>query len=270
MVLSHILDELEILAPFNLSDTSFDNCGLQVGNKEDTVSGILLCLDVTAETVSYAVEHKINLIISHHPLLFKGIKAICFDDYKGRLLMQLIQNHINVFSMHTNLDAASLGMNLALSKLLKLKNTDILHITATDTNKDELIRYGYGLVTELEHPIHLNELAKHMAKQLDAKALRYAGQPSKEIKKIAICGGSGSSFIRDAVRAKADAYITGDIGHHDAQEALEQGLSIIDAGHYDTEKHVLNHVKLYLQDKLKTELPILIYENNEFAFHLPF
>lgn len=270
MILSHILDELEILAPLHLCDASFDNCGLQVGNKEDTVSGILLCLDVTPKTVSYAIEHKINLIISHHPLLFKGIKAICFDDYKGRLLIQLIQNHINVFSMHTNLDAASLGMNLALTKLLELKNTEILHITSTDMEENENRNYGYGLVTELEHPIYLNELAKHITKQLDAKALRYCGQPSKEIKKIAICGGSGSSFIKDAVRMKADAYITGDIGHHDAQEALEQGLAIIDAGHYDTEKHVLNHVKTYLQEKLKTELPILIYENNEFAFHLPF
>lgn len=269
MKLKQLLEELEVLAPHHLSDTSFDNCGLQVGDREDEISGILLCLDVTMETALYASEHHINLIVSHHPLLFRGVKSITSDDYKGRLLMLLIQNRINVFSMHTNLDAASFGMNRALSNLLELSETSILHVTKTEEAEEEIIPYGYGSVSELKAPIHLNELAKFMAEKLDSKSLRYCGRPEKEIKKIAVCGGSGSSFIKDAVRMGADAYITGDIGHHDAQEALEQGLAIIDAGHYDTEKHVLKHLKAFLEEKTKACLPIEIYEQNEFAFHLP-
>lgn len=268
MKLYSILDELEKLAPIRLSDSSFDNCGLQLGDKEAKIFGILLCLDVTEEAASYAVEHELNLIISHHPLFFKGVRSICANDYRGRLLYKLIQNNINVFSMHTNLDASKQGMNYVLSSLLDLEKSSVLHITMRDEETED--DYGYGLVSELKAPIYLNELAKKISEKLDAKALRYCGQPSKEIKTIAICGGSGASFIKDAVKMDADVYITGDIGHHDVQEAIEQGLSIIDAGHYDTEKHVLNHLKEYMKNKISEDVPITIFEHNEFAFHLPF
>lgn len=270
MKLSKIINELELFAPYRLSETDWDNSGLQIGNVEDEIRGILLCLDVNDEIVSYAMDYNLNLILSHHPLIFKGVKSIHYNDYKGKLLIDLIQNKINVFSMHTNLDAATFGVNYALSKLLGFENYSILHITETEENTPNPVTYGYGAVGELPNSIHLNELAKHLASQLQTTSLRYCGQPSKEVKKIAICGGSGSSFIKDAVASGVDVYITGDIGHHDAQEALEQGLAIIDAGHFDTEKHILPHLKKYLEEKINTELPIHIFDTNKFAFRQPF
>lgn len=270
MKLLNIINELEKFAPYKLSESDWDNSGLQIGNVEDEITGILLCLDVTDEIVSYAVDYKLNLILSHHPLLFKGVKSIHYNNYKGKLLIDLIRTQINVFSMHTNLDAATLGVNYALSELLGFENRSVLHITKIEENSPNPTIYGYGTVGELPDSIHLNELAKHIADKLQAASLRYCGQPSKEIQKIAICGGSGSSFITDAVDSGADVYITGDIGHHDAQEALEQGLAIIDAGHFDTEKHVLPHLKKYLEENTKPGLPIHIFDTNKFAFHQPF
>lgn len=270
MRLSELINELEKFAPYKLAESDWDNSGLQIGNVEDEIRGILLCLDVTDEIVSYAMDYNLNLILSHHPLLFKGVKSIHYNDYKGKLLIDLIQNQINVFSMHTNLDAATLGVNYVLSELLGFENPPVLHITKIEKNSPNPTIYGYGAVGELSESIHLNELAKRIANQLQTTSLRYCGQPSKEVQKIAICGGSGSSFIKDAIASGADVYITGDIGHHDAQEALEQGLAIIDAGHFDTEKHVLPHLKKYLEEKIKPELPIHIFDTNKFAFRQPF
>lgn len=264
MILKELLENLEEFAPISLSENNlWDNSGLQIGNKNSEIKKILLCIDITREAFETAKNNGFNCIISHHPLIFKGIKSFDIEDYKTSLISDLIKSDINVISMHTNLDAAEFGVNYAIGQKLELFDISLLCERGIYNNKP----YGYGLVGNLKNKMSLDALAKFIKDKLDTAALRYVGNPDTSIEKIAVCGGSGSSFIKDAINKMADAYITGDIGHHDAQAALENGLMIIDAGHFDTEKHVLDELKKYI-DKLskKEEIITKIFDNNPFKF----
>lgn len=263
MILKELLDKLEEFAPICLSENDvWDNSGLQIGDKTAKINKILLCMDITKEVFDTAKTNYCNCIISHHPLIFKGIKCFDTDNYKTSLIMDLIKSGISVISMHTNLDAAKLGVNYALGKKLELINTSLLNENKVYDNET----YGYGLVGELKDEMNLDTLAKFVKNKLNTSALRYVGSPDKIIKKIAVCGGSGSSFIKDAVSRGADAYITGDIGHHDAQEAFENNMAIIDAGHFDTEKHALSELKKYIDEISKKEIITEIFDDNPFKF----
>ena len=263
MILNKLLEKLENFAPVNLSENdSWDNSGLQIGDKSAEIKKILLCMDITKEVVKTAETEDFNCIISHHPLIFKGIKCFDMAEYKSSLIAALIKSEINVISMHTNLDAAKFGVNYALCKKLELSDTSLLYESGIYDNEP----YGYGLIGNLKNKMNLDTLSKFTKDKLNAAALRYAGEPDRIVKRVAVCGGSGSSFIKAAVNKGAEAYITGDIGHHDAQQALENDLMIIDAGHFDTEKHVLPELKKYIDKISEKEIITKIFDNNPFKF----
>lgn len=223
---------------------SWDNTGFQVGDSNREVERILIALDVDSFVLEKAIKEDFQMIITHHPLIFQPMKSITNLTYKEKLIYDLIRNEIVVYNAHTNLDQAKGGVNDELGKLLGLKTSEVLRIN----DKDEIKSYGYGKIGYIEDTRLLDYL-EVIKKKLDTNHLIVYGETNRIIKKIAVCGGSGSSFIEDAYEKGACLYITGDIKYHEAQLANELGLSLVDAGHYHTEKIILPVIKKYLNGK---------------------
>lgn len=252
MKLFDYIEKLEKIAPKKDAE-DWDNSGLQIGNVDDEITGILLTLDLSEEAIDIAIQKGLNLIITHHPFIFKPLKNIDFTTSKGKTIKKIINNNINIFTMHTNLDIASEGVNFALAKAIGIKNYEILK--TTNTSDGEIL--GYGGISEIEE-CNVYEYAEKIKRYLMCPFIKvYCKDSSKLIRKIAFCGGSGSSFILDAVKEQADLYITGDINYHDAQYAQEFDLAIIDAGHYYTELPILKEMNKHLKnidEKIKIEM----------------
>lgn len=235
---------------------SWDNTGFQIGDHNKTISSILISLDLDNQVLEKAIDKGFQMIITHHPIIFKPITKITTESYKEKLLYDLIRNDIVVYSAHTNLDQATGGVNDQLAKLLGLRDP----VNLNSQLQLEDINYGYGKVGRVEE-IGLEEYIKIIKQKLETDYVIVYGDTNKTIETVAICGGSGSEFIYDAYRSNACVYITGDIKYHDAQTGSELGLTIIDAGHYNTEKIILPIIKEYLDIKTNYKLNIKTWEN---------
>lgn len=220
-----VMDLMESIAPKELTE-SWDNVGLMIGEREQEVKKILVALDCTSEVIDEALDVGADMIVTHHPfILFQKIKSIKKGDVLGGKIYKLIQNNISVFSAHTNLDCADGGINDILAELFELKNVEKL---------DE--ESGLGRIGELENSMKFEGFANVIESKLNTKGLlRLMGDKDKEIKRVAVCGGSGASFVSMACGKGADAYITGDIKFHEAQDGIDMGMCIADATHYSTE-----------------------------------
>ena len=219
---------------------SWDNSGLQIGDYNDEVKGIVLALDLSEDIIDYSIKEKANLIITHHPFLFSSIKCIDLATLQGRMINSIIKNNITVVSFHTSLDAAVNGITKELSKKLNVNEYTVLHENYVDDEKNIV---GFGGIGYIEKT-SLKKYANLVKDNLNCDAVKvYSNDINKDVCRVAFCGGSGSEFIRDAFSKLADVYITGDIKYHDAQFALNNNLSIIDAGHFYTENIILD--KLY-------------------------
>jgi dinuclear metal center YbgI/SA1388 family protein len=231
-----LVELLEELMPSNLAE-DWDNVGLMVGRKGKTVKRILLALDLSKEVVEQAIAQKIDMIITHHPAIFKKLKRVVDNDWQQDLLLTLMENGIAVYSAHTNLDCVSTGVNDVLAKLLKLEDADILD----DSN-------GLGRIGCVEK-MTLTDYAQFVKTALKADYV-IVGDAGKQVHKVAVCGGAGSDLIDLALAKGADTLVTGDVKYHSAQQAVFSGLNIIDAGHQPTELPVLDK----LADRLSMRL----------------
>ena len=220
-----LVELLEELMPSNLAE-DWDNVGLMLGRKGKTVKKILLALDLSKEVVEQAVAQKIDLIVTHHPAIFKKLKRVVDNDWQQDLLLTLAENGIAVYSAHTNLDCVSTGVNDVLAKLLKLEGIEVLD----DSN-------GLGRIGVVEET-SLAEYAQAVKAALKADYV-VVGDAGKKVNKVAVCGGAGSDLIDLALAKGADTLVTGDVKYHSAQQAVFSGLNIIDAGHQPTELPVL-------------------------------
>lgn len=332
MRIKDIVKPLEEIAPVCLQE-SYDNSGLQIGYPDQEADKVLITLDITDEVVEEAIQKGCKLIISHHPLIFTGLKKITGKNYTERLVSKIIKNDIAVYAAHTNLDNAAQGINEILGKKLGLINLKILHpkkdllrklVTFCPTEHAEKVRtalftagaghignydscsfntpgtgsfrglensnpftgetgklhfeneirietiypiykeqdilkalfsshpyeevaydiyplnntfsrVGAGMIGELEREADEIEFLKIIKKTIGAKIIRHSGLTGNKIRKVALCGGSGSFLIPEAVKAGADVYITGDIKYHDFFDA-EKKILIADAGHFETEQ----------------------------------
>lgn len=252
MIAEEIIEIINRLAPPKLAE-KWDNSGLQLGSFKKQVRNILLALDITPDVVKEAIKNKVDMIITHHPLIFNPIKNINIDTVKGEMIYNLIKNDIIVFSAHTNLDASIGGVNDVLATLIGLRNTKTLNKTNKEVVYDiyplanKGIEYGIGRIGELEKPMTLGAFAETVKQKLKCDNIRIYGEMNKLIKFVALCGGSGADYIEDAYQEKADVFVTGDIRYHEAQKSLELGLPIIDANHYNTERVVLPEIKKYIE-----------------------
>ena len=224
----------------NLIDL-WDNTGFQIGDENKEVKRILLSLDLDRNVLEKAIKEDFQMIITHHPLIFQPINSITNLNYKEKLIYDLIRNEIVVYNAHSNLDQAKGGVNDELAKILGLKNPEILK----ENHVDEINSYGYGKIGDVDD-INLIDYLDLIKKRLNIDHLIVYGDLNKKLNKVAVCGGSGSDFIYDAYKKDCCMYITGDIKYHDAQLADELGLTLVDAGHYHTEKIILPIIKDYL------------------------
>lgn len=238
-----IISAMEILAPKNLAE-SWDNVGLMLGSQNDNINKILFALDCSEAVIDEAIEIGANMIITHHPFIFKALKTLDFDTPIGKKIKKTIKNNINIYSAHTNLDIAEGGTNSTLSNILELNNVTGLFRTGESSF---LGKIGY-----LKSEMTLSELAFLVKEKLNLNHLVISGDKSTKIKKIGLCTGKGtdSEFMQIAKKNDCQCYITGDLGYHDAQYAQEIGLCVIDGTHYFTEVIIVPVLCEYIKSKI--------------------
>lgn len=238
-----IIDIIEKLAPKKLAE-EWDNPGLLVGSPQQEVTGILVCLDVSVPVVEEAIRLGANMIVSHHPMIFKGIRHVRTDLYTGKLLQLLLSHNIAAYAAHTNLDIAEGGVNDVLAKAVGLERLEAFVITDAEKNAS-LGRIGY-----LPSPKTFDEFTQMVKDGLHINSLRVVRGKEGPVKKVALCSGAGAEFIAKAAFKGADVYLTGDVKYHDAQKAVEQDINLIDAGHFATEFPVVEVLAEYLRGEL--------------------
>lgn len=241
---------MEQYAPAELKE-DYDNVGLMVGDMDSQVTSILVSLDCTLKVIDEARNNNCNLIFTHHPLLFSKPKSITTDTLLGRKIIKLIQNKINVYSSHTNLDSTLGGMNDILMQLLDFKNFSI--IDHSQGKEDYFIVHsGIGRLVKLEKSVSLYGLCMYVKKKLNIEHLRYVGKDDKQIRKIAVINGSGKDYFYLARKLGADCIITGDTTYHYVSDFNEEGIAIIDAGHFGTEWPSISKVANYLKNRIES------------------
>lgn len=211
--------------PASLSE-EWDNDGLMCCADGDTdVARVLVTLDVTEEIVDYAIESDFDLIISHHPLIFRPLRAINDEGHIGRKVIKLLESGISVFSFHTRADKVSGGVNDCLC--------DVLGAFSSEPFGEGML----GRIFTLDEPSSLEDFAYRVKTQVGGDLLRYA-DGYNNVRRVAVVGGDGKGYVADAIAAGADTFISGRIGYNVMEEAAEMGINLIEAGHFFTEQPV--------------------------------
>lgn len=246
---------LEELAPKRCA-CSWDNPGLLAGRTEKDVKKILLTVDVDDRTVETAVNEQVDMIISHHPLIFKAMKHVTDEDFIGRRVVRMIQSDISYFAMHTNFDAAPGCMADVIADRLGI----VFGSPLEELGEENGIAYGIGKVGAIKAPMNGRAFAKKIKEEFNLPFVTVYGSELWEeepIKVAATCPGSGSSTIREALEKGAQVLVTGDIGHHDGIDAEAQGLMIIDAGHYGLEHVFMEFMENYIKERVGDEVEVI-------------
>ena len=253
MKCDNIIKQLETLAPLSYA-CDWDNPGLLAGRRDKEVKKVLLALDATDEVVEAAVKRGADLLITHHPLIFRPLKKINGDDFIGRRVLKLIRNDISYYAMHTNFDIAPGCMADLAAERLKLRDLKVLEPAVED--KGEV--YGIGKTGYLPWKMSLEELAAYVkgAFQLPFVTVYGLKELAGPIDFVAVSPGAGGSMVKHAVKAGAQVLITGDIGHHDGIDAVADGTAVIDAGHYGLEHIFMDYMEEYLDREFDRELII--------------
>lgn len=239
----NVISKLEELSPLSYAE-SWDNPGLLAGRKEKEIKKIYIALDATTKTIEEAIRLDADMLLTHHPLIFKGIKKVNSDDFVGRRIMTLLQKDICYYAMHTNFDV--MGMADAAADILHLKKREVLEITF----EDEIAKEGFGRFGKLPQIMSLDECAQYVKKVFGIEWVKVFGDADMEIETAAILPGSGKSMIGTALKKGADVLITGDIDHHDGIDALERGMAVIDAGHFGLEQIFVSYMEEYIKREL--------------------
>ncbi|MFT5517059.1 MAG: dinuclear metal center YbgI/SA1388 family protein, partial [Rhodothermales bacterium] len=230
-----VASRLETWAPRHTAE-SYDNVGLQVGRSSAVVTGIVVALDLTPQVIAEAETAGANLIITHHPLFFAPIKAITSASLVGSMALRMAEAGISHYAIHTNLDAARGGVSFALARQIGLENVTFLSERESDSDGTST---GLGAIGVLAPTMSTADFLAHVADSLGVPHLRHVSTPPREIRKVAVCGGSGSSLLDAALERGADAYVTADVKYHQFFDALDATgqprLVYVDAGHYESE-----------------------------------
>ena len=219
---------IEKIAPKRLKE-SFDNVGLQVGDKNNEVKKILVALDCTLDVIEEAKKESADLIFSHHPLMFIKPSNITTDTLQGKKIIELIKNNISLYSAHTNLDSVKNGLNDKIVGILGFESKKIMEVNEEDNES------GLGRIVSLDEEKTLEDIINLLKQKLKIKNLRFVGNKVDKIKKIAIINGSGQDFFGNAQREGVNCIITGDTTYHRVSDFKEIGISIIDIGHFYSE-----------------------------------
>lgn len=236
---------MEKFAPKEWAE-EWDNVGLLVHRADGDVQKVLVCLDFSEATLNQAISENCQMMITHHPVIFKPIRSL-----ENPLILKAVQQNICVYSAHTNLDAAPGGVNDALAERLGLQNVQT----------EGILRFG-----SLEKPMSAADFAEHVKNALHVSNLRTCPL-EKQIQRVGLVGGSGGDFIAQAVQNRCDAFVTGEASYHEAQAALENDLFLVCAGHFETEVPVVQALCRYLKAHLPELLVIEGKDKNPFPIH---
>lgn len=223
MLLREIINSIESVAPRSAQE-QWDNSGMQVGDTGREIHSVLLTTDVTTDVVNEAIISGCDLIISHHPLLFHGLKQVCGQTPQARVVEMAIKHDIAIYSAHTNLDSVVGGINTRLAEKLGLQEVRAL------------MHNGLGAIGQLPKPMHDLDFIACVRKVLECTYVRYTRAPREQIRTVALCGGSGAEFIGAAIEQGADVYLTADCKYHEFQDA-DGRIGLIDIDHWISERH---------------------------------
>lgn len=253
--LQEIVAYIEGFAPLGLAE-AYDNPGLLVAGKTEEIERIFLCLDVDEAAVLEAEGRGAQLILSHHPLMFRGINHLTEQTGEERTLRRLVEKGIALYAAHTNLDSAEGGMCDGLISDLELSEASRRSFSGG--------AFGIGRLVELKASIPLKDLAKQIQKKLKLKDVPFVGDPSKPIRKLAVCNGGGGDLVYEAFSLGADAYLSGDFKYHQARFAFENHMGLLSVGHHDAEARVFTVlVERLLKQAFESKLEISSQQDNQ-------
>lgn len=238
VTVAEVMAKMEQWCPASLA-CSWDNCGLQVGAVKKEVRCVLVALDVSMEVIKEAIAVQADMIVTHHPLIFTPLRNLCLGAYPQDVVASLLEVGIAHLAAHTNLDMAVGGVNDTLAEVLDLKDVKPL---AAEGDMD-----GLGRIGSLPQPLTFSQLESFVKKRLELDYLKVV-PVEKEIRSVAVCGGSGMDLLTAAKEAGADCLISAEGKHHQALMAQQLELGLIDAGHFDTEKVIVPVIARYLQE----------------------
>lgn len=228
MVAGDIIKVIEEFAPLSIQE-KWDNSGLCIGSMQDEVKGVIIGLDCTESLVDEAIECGADMIVTHHPLIFSGLKKISPEDVVGAAVTKAIRAGICVYAAHTSADKVMSGVSGAMAERLGLADVNIL--------EDEGEGFGLGVVGRLESPMEYGNFVEYVKEKFGLKVLKSSAPLSSMVEKVAMCGGSGGSLIEAAMKSGAQVYITGDVSYHNY--FTPEGFAIMDIGHYESEIEIV-------------------------------
>lgn len=253
MFLNEILNFLADVAPAELSE-EWDNTGLLIGQRDDSVSSIMTCLTLTPDVAEEAVAKGASLVVTHHPILFRAVKKLTDETSEGRMLLSLIRAGVAVYSPHTSYDSAYEGVNRQLADSLNLEN--VKPIRPIDGNTDSESNgepIGSGRFGDLPNAVSLADFVELVKQALGIQNTWFVGDSESEIRRVGIACGAAAEFMGDAARLGCDVLLTGEARFHACLEARARGIALVLPGHYPTERPAMEN----LAERLTNQFPDL-------------
>lgn len=245
-----IVEILETVAPPALAE-AWDNVGLQVGDPRCPVSRVWVALDPAPAVITAACRARVDLLVVHHPLIFRPLKQIDGAAPQGASILEAAAQRLAVYAMHTNFDAAAGGLNDALARRIGLRRPGILGAGAGAPPG----ACGMGRIGRLATGMSARELAHVVKQRLAIGRVRLAGDPGMRVERVALVAGSGGSLLPLFLQSRAEVLVTGDLGYHDAREIEAAGRAAIDVGHFHSEKMMAGDVAARLRRRLQRRRP---------------
>ena len=243
VLVSDVISAMERIAPPQLAE-EWDNCGLQVGAEHWPVRKVWVSLDPHPAVFQAAVDRNVDMLVTHHPLIFKPLHRIDVEKPIGKILRTALTQRIAVYAAHTNLDCARDGVNAILAQRIGL--TDLVPLVAADTDQSDS-SLGLGRIGRPAMPLTLQEFAEQIKKEFGLGALKVCGNPQMHIELVAVCSGGGSSILKDFLASDAQVFVSGDLRYHDARTAEDVDRGLIDLGHFPSEQVMIDAVAQQLQ-----------------------
>ena len=267
-----IIQIMDRLAPPRLAE-EWDNVGLQIGDPRLPVRRIWVSLDPSLEVVKAACENNVDLLITHHPLIFRPLKSIDFDTAGGAIIQMAANHQLAIFSAHTNLDIVWDGVNDVLAQRLGIQQLTILQPAhaGEQSKADDQTEHGIGRIGSLAKSGSLKSLVSMVKNKLKLDFVKVAGKLEMSVSRVAICSGSGSSLMDAFMASDAEVFISGDIHYHDARDAESANRGIIDIGHFPSEHLMVEALadylkKLMAREDLKIKVEPCTLEADPFIF----
>lgn len=236
ITIGQLTDYLHTIAPPYLQE-DYDNSGLITGKSTDIVKGCLFCLDVTEEVIDECISLGCNVLVAHHPIVFRGLKRFTGDYYVERVIIKALKNDLAILAVHTNLDNVYKGgVNAMIAEKLNMYRTEILLPKPSVIFNSHPV--GSGMVGYLAEPMNTTDFLHYLTEKMELKVIKHTPLVKNHIHKIAVCGGSGSFLLLAAKKAGADIYISADFKYHEYFDA-ENDIIIADIGHFESEKYTI-------------------------------